>query len=208
MSDSMVVVLAILVAVGACAFVALILAVFAGSVFLIFRGGRAQGNTWAEVASRMGLTFKPGGLFTTPVVDGEYRGRRLHANIYTSGMSRHERIYTAATVTLKGPVDWNMQLSLRSGPADSLTSGASQDVQIGNPQFDERFSIRSDQPERAQRLLGRAGTQALIMALPHVLSLELQGQVLTYRQRGGGEDAEVLVRILTTLSDLADVIES
>lgn len=205
MSETAVFALTVLVFMVTCGF---ILLVFGGLIFFVVRGERARNRGWAELATRSGLTLKPGALFSPPEVSGSFRGRPLHAYIYSTGGSRYRRTHTAATLGLKNPANLRLQIT-QPGSPDSLFSHMpkDQDVKIGNPQFDARFVVRSDQPDLARKVLGSAAAQNGIGALPAEFRIDLYGESLAYKQRQGEEDPEVLMKVFNMLSDLAGDIE-
>ena len=185
-----------------------VLGVGGAIIYAVMRSGKAANRAWGDVAARYGLQFKPMKAFSQPELNGEFRQRPIRAYLYSSGSHENRQTCTAVALTLKQ----TQSSSLGITPAGTLGNFLgrmvkAQDVEIGSPEFDARYVIKSDPPDFAGRILGSIAAQTGIMAIPDMLGIELRGQSLEYSKRGVAEDPELLARVFNTLSDLADAIE-
>jgi hypothetical protein len=84
-----------------------------------------------------------------------------------------------------------------------------QDVQIGNEEFDKRFTVKSQPPEFAVELLG--GDLVLCDSIAKLKSgwfeLKVEGSQLAYREIGRETDPDRLEAMFNTLNDLAEKID-
>ena len=182
----------------------LFVALFVGIIFWAYRGGQKSSNAWADVGVRTGLTLKPGSMFSFPELNGEFRQRRIHVYNYRA----RKTSLTEVDLTVNNPGNVVLKITPSGTMAnffDNLPSALR--VQIGNPEFDSRFVVKSNLPEFAVKVLNDSRVQAAVMDIPHTFRIELEGSSLKYAKHGLEENAEFLIKIFNTLSDLADDLE-
>ncbi len=206
MSDTYTFLLPILMCV---CFGAFFVALAGGIIFWAVRSSREADRAWTDVAARTGLAHQPGSLFSRPQMSGEYRRRPIRVYTYSTGAGEHRTTYTAVSLTV------NNASGSMLGIAPSNTVGSflgkvfnAQDVEIGDPAFDERFVIKSSPPEFAPQVLGDARVRAEITDIPGAFHIGLEGPSLTYSKAGLEGDAGLLMKMFDTLSDLADRFEA
>src|SRR5512135_70805 len=98
MSDSSGLLLVVLAFVGFCV---VFLGVLGVIVYVIVRSGKATNLAWGELGQRTGLTFKPAAAFTSPELNGTFRGRATRVYTYSSGSGQNRQTYTAVAITVK-----------------------------------------------------------------------------------------------------------
>lgn len=183
----------------------LFLALFVGIIFWAIRSGQKSSNTWADVGVRTGLTLKPGSLFSFPELNGEFRQRRIRVYNYRARRTS----LTEVCLTVNNPNNSTLKVTPSGTLAnffDNLPSA--QRVEIGNPEFDSRFVVHSNLSEFAVKVLSDSRVQAGIMDIPHSFRIELEGSVLKYIKNGLEDNAEFMIKVFNTLSDLADRLEN
>ena len=131
---------------------AAIIAVFLG-IYAWWRRGRSKaGRSWRALAARIGgkVTHDNEGFFFDPsyqlhcALDG-YRVRLE----YYRGAGRHAPTYTRASILVPGEFELWIQ---RQGVVQSvLKMVGGQDFEIGDPEYDEVFVIKSSDGERARK---------------------------------------------------------
>ena len=180
-------------------------ALFVGIIFWAYRSGQTSSNAWADVGTRTGLTLKPGSLFSFPELNGEFRQRRIHVYNYRARRTS----LTEISLTVNNPSNSTLKITPSGTLAnffDNLPSA--QRVEIANPEFDSRFVVKSNLSEFAVKVLSDSRVLAGIMDIPHAFRIELEGSVLKYSKQGLEDNAESMIKIFNTLSDLADGLEA
>lgn len=192
----------------------LLVAVAIGAVpFLLSRRRAAKlREAWEQFALLNGLTFEPARWFSLhghPKVNGEYRSRPITLTNVTESDGESSRTYSTITANiLFNPVP-SASLSIspvnifnKIGRAMGMT-----DISIGDPDFDDRHSVKSSPPELATSLLGDEMLRHELTQLNKWQSIQLKGGDLTFNSRIDERDITRLERIFNLLSDLADAIE-
>jgi hypothetical protein len=185
-------------------------AIFGGGIyFFVNRSVQGVNRTWGDLGTATGLTLKPAGIFSQPELNGTFRGRALRLYTYDAGSQGHRDTHTSVTLTVRNPTDSMLEIT-PSGTVGSLLGKMikAQDVEIGNPEFDARFVIKSNPPDFAVKALGEARVLAGIMGIPGAFRVGLDGPSLHYSKGGLEDKAEFLTRVFSTLSDLADRLEA
>ncbi len=185
-------------------------AAIAGAIFYFVRRSSDELNRdWRNLGITTGLTLKPGGVFSQPELSGIYRRRPVRLYLYNAGTEGQRITYTALSLTVKNPANSRLEITPSSSVGNFFGKMLkAQDVEIGNPAFDARFVVRSEPADFASTLLGEPGIQAKILEIPDSFRIELSGTSLKYSKRGLEEDAELLVRLFNTLSDVADRLDN
>ena len=180
-------------------------ALFGGIIFLVYRSGQTSSRAWADVGMRTGLTLKPGSVFSLPELNGEFRQRRIHVYIYRG----RRTTLTEVDLAVNNPSNATLKITPSGTMAnffDNLPSA--QKVEIGIPEFDARFVVKSNLSEFAVKVLSDLQVQAGILDIPGTFRIELEGSSLKHSKHGFEENAEFLIKIFNTLSDLADRLEA
>ncbi len=189
-------------------FTGFVVVVFGGVLFLFNRSVQEVNRTWGDLGKATRLSLKPAALFSQPELNGEFRQRQIRLYTYNAGSQGNRITYTAVALTVHNPTSSRLEIT-PSGTAGNIFGKMlnAQDAEISNPAFDARFVIKSNPPDFAMKVLGEAKLQMEIMDFPGVFRIELEGPSLKYSKRELEENAEFLVKLFNTLSDLADRLE-
>ena len=144
-------------------------------------------------------------MFSFPELNGEFRQRRIHVYNYRARRTS----LTEVDLTVNNLSNAMLKITPSGAMAnffDNLPSA--QHVEIGNPEFDSRFVVKSNLSEFAVKVLSDSRVQAGIMDIPGAFRIGLEGSSLKYSKRGLEDNAEFLIKVFNTLSDLADRLEA
>lgn len=115
--------------------------------FALFRA-KAWQSTVRQIADRFGLRFSEGGLFRRASARGEIDGVPICVDTYSQQSGKSRQVYTRVVATPRMPPDLVLR---REGFNFFGALFKGEDVQIGDPIFDERALVRG--PTRALRAL-------------------------------------------------------
>ena len=184
------------------------MAVIGGIFFFINRSTQALNLAWGDVGMRTGLTLKPAAMFSQPELMGKFRQRPIRLYIEKSGMQGQRTTFSVVDLTVRNPTNSELEISSLANPWTFVGKMLhAQDVKIGDPAFDKRFVIKSNPPDFAVKLLAEARLQMAIIEIPHEFRIHLTGSSLVYAREAVEDNAEFLMKLFNTLSDLADRLE-
>jgi hypothetical protein len=191
-------------------FVGVLVLVLGGSVFLSrWQAKRARENL-AALARDLGLQLeeKPPslGLFPqVPTVCGERGGRALRFYTFTTGSGKQRQVWQAMGLACANP----RGLSFQFGAQNVLTAFGvmlgMQDVQVGDPVFDERFVVKTNAPDFLRAALLPEIRTALLQnwaARGVGANVKLDGGELHYAELGSFAEAGVTARMRAMLEPL------
>lgn len=171
-----------------------------------------------QLAERLGLTLDPGeplwGLFHPPPrARGVIRGKQVTIFTYTTGSGKSRVQWAAITIAPSGTGGLTFEID-RQGLLTKLAElFGSKEIQLGDPAFDARWFVRTNQPEffRAAFLpelrakLTALDAQGLLKG-----GISLREGVVKYKEQGSFHRQAVCERIAAVAEvacDFADVAE-
>lgn len=193
--------------------IAIILVLILSAVIILITYLRRQARlrAWRELAAQLGLVCDTGrGAFAPVVVRGDYGGHTVTLDTYdeSSGMGedRKTQTYTRIVMPVHPPTGLRLQLSKEGVFQKVGKRFGAQDIQIGDPELDQRLIIKGQPEEWVRRLLAAESLRQPLLSAPS-LDLRLEGEEIRYRQAGVELNQERLRRALDMLSTLATEAE-
>lgn len=171
---------------------------------------RLHSSAWRAFAGRMGLTFKKGGLFSTPAVNGEYRGRMINVSIFHRTRSGYSSTVTQLTVSIRNEHFHKLQIDRAGGLLGAMGNVVlGKDIQTGDHDFDRSMSIRGEPEEMIRDVLSDSMLRAGLKEMKRRGSLVLgqSSHEIVYKQERLERNADYLAGLLGAVCDLADKIE-
>jgi hypothetical protein len=174
-----------LVAVGAVLVVALVVGgLVAGVVWLVVQANKRQTIAWRSVAEQHGLQNDG------RTIAGVLRGQPVHAGLVTRGSGDSRTTYTVVSSTLRTPLD--LGLSLRHHGFFNDMFHKSQDIAMGDSQFDAAFIVSADEESRVRALLDDRLRRLLRQHLAGDVSFRLGDTGLSVERVGVATDSRWL----------------
>ena len=103
---------------------------------------------WAKAADALGIDMNPGGVFSQPRLNGLVAGQVVSVHTFTSGGGNNQQRYTRFEVSYPS-LELGLELSRQTKVGGFFRRMVGmQDVEIGDPAFDEAFVIKSSDPHR------------------------------------------------------------
>ena len=147
------------------------------------------------------------GIHPYPEARGTIRGKVVRIYNYTTGSGKSKTTWAAMTVTPRAHGGLTFALTREGLGSKFMSLFGAKEVKVGNPEFDDRWFVRSNAPEFfAAALIPEI--QAKINRLPGTWKLE--NGAVTYTERGLFTDAdrcERFAHLAVAACDLADIAE-
>ena len=198
-------------AFGLLFFVGVTILVLGGGVLLGRRQAKRARENLAALARDLGLRLeeKPpvlGLLQAAPTLRGEAGGRALRVFSFTTGSGKHRQVWQAMALSCANPQALTFQL----GAQNFLTSiGAMlgmQDVEVGDPAFDQSFVVKTNAPDYLRAALLPEIRVALVNSWSKrapSANVKLAGGEIVYSELGSFADPAVVGRMKAVLEPLA-----
>jgi hypothetical protein len=201
---------------GALAVAVAVAGLFVALLLVVRRLQRQTCERLAALASRLGLELRrqPArfGFEPTPTVEGRYRDRLVRFFTYTTGSGKSRHTWCAVSAALTAPRAFTLELCPENFITRLATALGMQDLQVGDPEFDRAFIVRSNDPAYAAAALLPEIRAKLLARCPRTTcgALTIKGGEVRFCENGSFDRQEQLDRfaaMLEVLCDLADVAE-
>lgn len=103
---------------------------------------------WTQAADRLGLDLQTGSMFSYPRMDGLVSGYEVSVRTITKGSGDNQRRYTRFQVQYP-PLDLGLELARQTKVGGFFRRMVGmQDIETGDPAFDEEFVVKAEDPDR------------------------------------------------------------
>lgn len=148
---------------------------------------------WTEAATQLGLDLNPGGIFSSPRMDGLISGHAISVHTFTKGSGNNQQRYTRFQVAYPSiGFEFDLSRQTKVGGFFRRMVGM-QDVEIGDPSFDDAFLIRTADPDRLSAFLTGQRRMTLNRFMATYPILEVTNTRVRVDVRRTIRDSEVLV---------------
>ena len=174
------------------------------------RQARRASENLTELARALGLRCaqRPpvlGFLPALPTVDGERGGRAVRFFTYTTGSGKSRQTWQACGVRCENPQGLTFQLGTQNALSRLGTLLGMQDVQVGDAAFDQRFVVKTSDPEFLRAaLLPEVRTSLLECWGSRATGahVKLAGNEVVYAENGGFAEVAVIERMKAVVEPL------
>jgi hypothetical protein len=121
-----------------------------------------QAESWREFATQIGAEFVSGGLFRRDMVQAQVGGRTVTLDTYSVPSGDSNTTYTCMKTAFIKPAGFQFMI-FRTGLISKIDKAlGSQDIEIGDAEFDRQFTIQSNNEARLRALLASLRLRQLI----------------------------------------------
>ena len=165
----------------------------------------AMNVAFQTAADTLALTCEAGTLSGGPSITGTVDGFPAHVRSYTKKAGKSSSRYTRYTVEFP-PIGIDLHLIRQAGIGQFLKVLGTQDLEIGDPEFDRAFIVQAVNARAAREVLTPGRTMVLNRLLTvHQDVVVLDDRIVIDRQ-GRVHDPEILVSTLRRLASAAHVL--
>jgi hypothetical protein len=186
-------------------FVVVGLIVTGTTVFAAKKQRDAMNAAWKVAAERLGFEFTPGSWTRGPTMTGTLDGSPAEIHSYTKSSGKNSTRYTRYTVGFP-PIGVGLSLTRQSGVGYFLKVLGTQDIEIGEPTFDEAFIVQATDPQAARAVLTSGTTMMLNRLIAVHPEIVVSDDQLILDRRATVRDADTLVSTLRRLESAATVL--
>ncbi len=184
----------------------IILIVIGVIVFSSYRSGQAAQEQWRQAAQRLNLGYQPGGLGGAGSILGRMNGHRVSVSTFTKGSGNSSRTYTRYQMEYRNAVPVDMKIT-RQGMLQGMGKVfGMQDIEVGNPAFDDHLLVQGAVPERVRDFL-TVEVQSAIRDLAFTYAdITITGRHVEISKSGKDGDAAVIVYTVRRLAGFCEAM--
>lgn len=164
-------------------------------------------NAWTAAAADLGFQIVPGGLVKGPRLHGSLRGIHIEIDIEDRGDGESSDKYTRYRL-LYPPAPISIALSKQNFGSVFKRFFGGRDVLIGDPGFDERVMIDTEDPIHASQFLSPARRMAVLSLFESWDKATVTQASILVERRGVETDPQLLATNVRRLADIAIVMSA
>jgi hypothetical protein len=130
--------------------------------------GPDQAEVWQRLADETGGQFVDGGFFGKKKVLVKVKEWTIVLDTYTVSSGKHSTTYTRMRAPYVNKDNFRFRIYRSNFLVEFAKKLGLQDIDIGDPQFDRDFIIKSNSPEKVRALLAYPKLRELISAQPRI----------------------------------------
>jgi len=158
---------------------------------------------WREVARLLDLTFHPGGGSSSPLISGEMKGSQVTVTRISKLGTDGAGIATQFKMTYPEPLGLGIRLTRENLIGAVKKLAGAQDIQVGDPGFDDDVMVQGRDPARIQAFLTRARRMRIQRMLTSCEGCMIGDAYLLVEQDGLLDDPFKMGSILRRMAHLA-----
>ena len=130
--------------------------------------GPGKGEIWSQLSQEIGASYDEGGFFGKDAVRLTYRQWEITLDTYSTSTGKSHHTYTRIRAPFVNPDDFRLNL-YREGVFSWVGKKLGmQDIEIGDPFFDQQFVVQGQPEDMVRRLLENGHIRELIQAQPDI----------------------------------------
>lgn len=181
-------------------------------IYLSTQSAKATREKWKIAADRLNLAYYAGGLGSSGTISGERSGHRVTVSTYTKGGGNSSKTYTKYLLEFRNsiPVDIGMT---RQGALHRLGQlFGLQDIEVGNPLFDDQVIVRGSHPDAVKRFLTPELQETIRAMVAAYSDITISSDHVVVNKAGKDTDPGIICHCIRRLesfcNELVDVPQS
>jgi hypothetical protein len=162
-------------------------------------------RTWQAAADNLGFAFEAGTADGGPTITGSVDGLDAQVVAYAKKSGSTSTRFTMYTVQFPR-LGIGLHLMRQAGVGQILKVFGTQDLEIGDPEFDKAFIVQSTDVDAARALLTPGRTMVLNRLLATNPDLTVLDDRIIIDRRGRVRDSAVIVSLLRRLASAAAIL--
>ncbi len=179
---------------------------FAAFLAFSFRSHQQRESTWRHVAETLGLTFESGStVFSTPSIRGTLAGTAVVVDIHSTGSNNNRQTFTRFRAHF-APVGPPVEIKRQGALSFLGRLFGTTDVEIGNPEFDQRVIIDGEHEDAIRAYLTPARQRVILDLLSSQQHVKVSERSLEFLETRNMKQAPELIARLHYLVDAAAIL--
>lgn len=163
--------------------------------------GPSKDDVWRQLCEEIGADFIQGGFWKGNKVQARVGPWTITLDVYTESHGESSATYTRIRAPYVNPSGFRFSVYRRGLFSDLGKLLGLQDIEIGDPAFDEAFIVKGNKPDQVRELLASPQIRQLIQSQPKI-SLEVRDSEGWLGPQFPPDVDELQFRALGVLKDL------
>lgn len=173
-------------------------------VYFVIQKGKANQEKWREAAAQLGLGYYPGGLGTLGKIHGIKGGHRVEVSTYSRSHNNNTSTYTKYIIRYASPILTDFKIVRQNKLHKVGVFLGLQDVEVGDPAFDDRALVRGTNPQRIIEFLTPDRRKAIQRLLDSYIDVEITQHHIELNKSGKDLEPAVIYHTGRTMLSVAN----
>lgn len=173
------------------------------------RSRKQKISAFSKFSKKIGARFKQQGIMSYPELKALFRGHLLFFTTFVRGAGMGQKRFLSVTLSpIKIPDNIELIISLEKEDSTLSKVGASsEDIQIGEKEFDDRFFIKGSNSDTIKRILSNESLRKIIDRVfldGNIEELHMGNMKIVFYAFWDAVDDKFLLNVSHDLTDLAE----
>ena len=177
-----------------------------GAIAFSLHQGKKVDESWSNVARRLRLNFQPGSLMLDRYMTGTIDGFGIAVQTITRGSGKHSSKYTMYRLTFPQTLPARFSVTKQGFVSGITKAFGAQDIEVGDPMFDNLFMIKGRNPSEVISFLTRERRRAIQIHTPLLDGLSIDQVSISSESRGMQSSENILIGTIQRMLELAQAM--
>ncbi|MEM7012481.1 MAG: hypothetical protein AAF585_13475 [Verrucomicrobiota bacterium] len=165
-------------------------------------------DTWGNVGAKLKLHLEEGGWGSNRKLSGRLHGVFVMAHVFSRGSGKNKSSYTGYRAALRQQLPAGLMMHKQGIFSGVAKFFGSQDIEIGDPQFDAAVVIKGHNPARIQAFLTKERRMWILSLMQEFRECEIDHEGIYVVSRGVERSGDVLERNLLRVAEASRKLET
>lgn len=180
------------------------IAVIGVVIYLSTQSSKATKQKWQTAASNLNLVFHEGGFGTSGTISGERCGHRVAVSTFSKGSGNTSKTYTKYRMEYRDRFPLDIRMT-RQGALHNLGKVFGlQDIEVGNPLFDDLVIVRGSDPKAVRRFLTPERQEAIRALVAAYADITISNEQVVVNKAGKDMDPGIICHCIRRLESFCN----
>lgn len=174
------------------------------AVFMWTKNSKANQTQWQQAADQLNLAYYAGGFGSMGTISGSLYGHRVAVSAITKSSGNSSQTYTKYHIEYCDRIPVDMKMT-RQGALHTLGKVfGMQDIEIGDPGFDDRIILRGSDPVAIRRFITPDIRDAIKLLVASHQDVTITNEHVCVMKKGKDTDSAIIVSTTKRLLKFCD----
>ncbi len=163
------------------------------AVYMWLNAAKGHRQQWQSAADELSVTYYPGTMGALGNLSGEFGGHRIAVSTFTKSSGNSNQTYTRYHFEYRRRIDVEMKMTPQGVLNQIGKMFGLQDIEVGNPSFDDRVLLRGSDPDAVRQYLTPELQDAIEQMIFTYSNITITNEHVRMDRRGKDTDSAVIL---------------
>jgi len=181
-------------------------------VYMWMNAAKGHRQQWQTVADQLNVAYYPGSMGSLGTLTGEFGGHRIAVSTFTKSGGNSTQTYTKYHLEYRHRIDIDIKMTPQGTLQQIGKVFGLQDIEVGNPAFDDRVLLRGSDPDAVRQYLTPGLQDAVEQMIFTYSDITITNEYVWVNRRGKDTDSAVILgtvrRMLTFCEEMVSATQT